>query len=156
MTKLDNMRELLAEWLVGTVFVSVSFAAGFTLRFERPETSYEKPNVLYLDIKATARVGDESKWKQFVDSLPFKARRDEIDEPALAYRLMLLLGSTVSDIELKDDSSIYITTTDHETLVVMGVEDVWEESWALAESKEIAGENARSIICTSHGDVYLT
>jgi len=156
MNKLDNIKSLLSEWLVGTIFASINFAVGFTIRLERTETSDKKPNVLNLDIRSTARFGNEGEWKHFIDSLPFKTRRGEIDEPALAYRLMLLLGAMISEVELKGDGSISISTTDGETFTVLGIEDVWEESWVLTEPRDVAGEQARSIICSSEGSVFVT
>lgn len=60
---------------------------------------------------------------------------------------MFLLGAEINDIELSGDRSISIVTTDDETVVVTGVEDVWEESWAVEESREIVGDNPRIIVC---------
>lgn len=129
MNNLNEIKHLLTEWLIGTVFTSITFTAGFSIRLERSSVSGDKPSVLILNIRSIARVGGESHWKRFIDSMPLKARRGEKDEPALAYyRFMFLLGAEINDIELSGDRSISIVTTNDETVVVTGVEDVWEES----------------------------
>lgn len=155
MNNLNEIKHLLTEWLVGTVFASITFAAGFTIRLERVLVSSGKPSILMLNIRSVARVGDEAEWKRFIDSMPLEARRGEEDEPALAYRFMLLLGAEINDIELHDDGSISIFTTDKEAVVVTGKEDVWEESWVVEESREIASDNPRSIVCRSDGHITV-
>lgn len=156
MNNLNEKKNLLTEWLVGTVFASIAFDAGFSIRLERSSVSNDKPNVLILNIRSIARIGDENDWKRFIDSMPLKARRGEEDEPALAYRLMLLLGAEVKGIDLHDDGSISIVTTDGETIVISGVEDVWEESWVLEESKEVTKGAPRAVVCSSGGSIFLT
>ena len=112
--------------------------------------------MLSLDLRSGVRVGNEDDWKRFISSLPLQARRGEKDEPALAYRLMLLLGATIREVNLLDDGSISIGTTDGETITVQGLEDVWEESWVLEEPREVAGDNAKSITCRSDGKIFVT
>lgn len=156
MNNLNEIRCLLSEWLVGTIFSTITFAAGFSIRLERSTLKDYKPNVLKLDIRSAARVGDEYDWKRFIQTLPLKARRGEEEDTALAYRFMLLLGAEIKGVDLLDDGSISIVTTDEETVVISGVENVWEESWALVESRDIVEENPRSIVCGSDGKVVVT
>lgn len=77
MNNLNEIKHLLTEWLIGTVFTSITFTAGFSIRLERSSVSGDKPSVLILNIRSIARVGGESHWKRFIDSMPLKARRGE-------------------------------------------------------------------------------
>ncbi len=156
MNEFKNVKDLINDWLLGMIIVSFSFSAGFVIRLEREKISGEKPNVLYLDIKAAARSGDKASWEKLVASLPYKARRGEVDEPALAYMIMLLLGSEITSVDLDDDGSISISTTDGETLYISGVDDVWDESWVLSEASKICGENSRAVICSASGNLRVT
>lgn len=156
MIAINNIRSVLADWLVGMIFAAVEFSAGFRLTFERSGDAADKPQVLYLDTKAMTYIGKLEQWENFVQSLPFKARRTENDEPAIAYRLMLLLGAEVSNVELASDGTLTIETTDGESITVVGRDDVWEESWSLAEPANVAGEEStpRFVICDSEGGVF--
>jgi hypothetical protein len=158
MNEFKNVKDLINDWLLGMIIASFSFSAGFVIRLEREKISDEKPNVLYLDIKAAARSGDKASWEKLVASLPYKARRGEVDEPALAYMIMLLVGSEITSVDLDDDGSISISigTTDGETLYISGVDDVWDESWVLSEASEVCGENQRAVICSASGNLSVT
>ena len=155
MKNLDQITTLLSDWLTGMVLVSINYAAGFVVRLERDQPEKDKPSVLRLTIKSSARFGSEENWKGFLSSLPLKARRGEIDEPGLGYRLILALGAQIKDIKLQDDGLLSLSTNDKEELVIPGTEDVWEESWALEELKEVAGEEAKSIVCDSYGKIFF-
>lgn len=155
MKNLDKISTLLLDWLTGMVLVSVNYASGFTLRFERESSDNDKPSVLNLIIRSYARFGSEEDWMSFLGSLPIKIRRGESGDPGLAYRLMLALGSQIQNIELASDGSISLFTTDGEVLVIPGTEDVWEESWVLEELKEIVGDDSKSIVCDSSGKIHF-
>jgi len=151
-TALD-FKSVLTDWLLGMALVAFDFSAGFRLRLERSEIDTDKPQVLYLDVKAMAYIGDLEEWKSFVQSLPMKARRGEEDEPAFAYRLMLLVGAEVRGVGLEHNGTLIIDTADNETITVTGKDDVWEESWSLSEPEDVAGENARFVVCDSEGEL---
>jgi len=154
MNTVIDFESILTEWLLGMVLASFEFSAAFRLRFERFGTDTDnKPQVLYLDIKAMSYIGDLEQWKDFVESLPMEARRSEKDEPAFAYRLMLLIGAEVNAVVLASDGTLSIGTTDDEPITVVGKDDVWEESWILAEPENVAGENARFVNCDSEGEL---
>lgn len=155
MNEFKNIKDLINDWLVGMIVASFSFSAGFVIRLEREKISDGKPNVLYLDIKAVARSGDLVSWERLVASLPYKARRGEDDEPALAYMIMLMIGSEVTAADLSNDGILSISTTDDETLYISGVDDVWDESWVLRENSELGGENPRTIICSANGKLSV-
>jgi len=135
------------------ILVSVSYAAGFTVRLERERADRGKPSVLHLIIKSSARFGSEEDWKEYLTLLPLEVRRGETVDPGLAYRLMLALGTQIRDIKLLTDGSLKLCTTDHEVIFISGIEDVWEESWALEELKEVTEESPRSIVCNASGKV---
>ena len=152
MNTVINLQSVLSEWLLGMVLASFEFSAGFRIRFERIGSEAEnKPQVIYLDIKAMSYVGDLDQWKDFVKSLPFEARRTEKDEPAFAYKLMLLIGAEINSVQLACDGTLSIGTTDGEPITVVGKDDVWEESWILAEPEDLSGWSARFVTCDSQG-----
>lgn len=153
MKNFDEISTLLFDWLTGMILVSVNYASGFTARFERENSDKDKSNVLHLIIRSSARFGAEEDWKTFLNSLPIKVRRGEVDDPGLAYRLMLALGSQVQVVELAPDGTLSLSTTDQEVFVIPGIEDVWEESWALEELQEIAGDDAKSFVCDASGKI---
>jgi len=156
MSTVISIRSILTEWLLGMVLVSFEFSAGFRIRFERPGGDAEnKPQVIYLDIKAMSYIGDLDQWKGFVKSLPMEARRSETDEPAFAYRLMLLIGAEVNVVDLTHEGTLIIGTSDGESIAVVGKDDTWEESWILAEPEDVIGENARFITCNSSGELFF-
>jgi len=151
MNATENIKQMLNDLLLGMTLVAMEFSAGFRLRFERPANTSDKPQVLYLDIKAMTYFGELEQWKNFVQSLPIKARRIENDEPAIAYRLLLMIGSEISGVELGYDGTLTIETTDNESITVVGKDDVWDESWLLVEPEDVAGGNARFVSCDSMG-----
>lgn len=151
----DDISTVLLEWLTGMVPVSVNYAAGFAVRLEREISKKGKPNVLHLTIRSSARFGSQEDWKSFLSLLPIKDRRGETGDSGLAYRLMLMLGSQIRDIELTFDGTLSLSTTDMEVLIIPGIEDVWEESWVLEELEEIAGDDAKSIVCDSSGEIHF-
>jgi len=153
MKNLDELSTLLFDWLTGMILVSVNYAPGFTVRFERETSDNGKPDVLHLIIRSSARFGAEEDWKTFLNSLPIKVRRGDIDDPGLAYRLMLGLGSQIQGIDLAPDGTLSLSTTDHEIFVIPGIEDVWEESWVLEELQEIVGDEAKSFVCDASGKI---
>ena len=154
MNTVINLQSVLTEWLLGMVLVSFEFSAGFRLRFERSQSDADnKPQVLCLDIKAMSYIGDLEQWKNFVKSLPLEARRSEKDEPAFAYRLLLLIGAKVNTVQLASDGKLGIGTTDDESITVVGTDDVWEESWIVAEPEDVIGENSRFVACDSNGEL---
>jgi hypothetical protein len=154
MNTVIHLKSVLTEWLLGMVLVSFEFSAGFRLRFERLGSDDEnKPQVIYLNIKAMSYIGDLDQWNDFVKSLPMEARRSETDEPAFAYRLMLIIGAEVNAVHLASDGTLSIGTNDGESITVVGKDDVWEESWMLAEPEDVAGENARFVACDSKGEL---
>lgn len=152
MSNQDYVKSTLTDWLLGMILVAFDFSAGFRLRFERPGAS-DKPQVLYLEIKSKMLIGNVNKWQEFVQSLPLKARRGELEDPALAYRCMLLVGAEITGVELSGDGSLDIETGDNEAINIKGQDEVWEESWILSEPREVVGNNARFVICDSHGAV---
>lgn len=153
MNNLHELSTLLSSWLSGMTLVSMTYAAGFTARFEREQYCKDKPNVLRLIIKSSARFDNDEEWKYFISSLPQNVRRGESGDPALAYRLMLALGALISNVELSHDGSLGLSTTDGELLFIPGLEDVWEESWILEELKDVVGPDAKSFICDASGKV---
>lgn len=76
----------------------------------------------------------------------------KMNRPSLN-RLMLLVGAKVKDVRLEQDGTLTIDTTDDETITVAGNDDVWEESWSLSEPEDVAGENARFVVCDSEGEL---
>lgn len=154
MTKVIDFQSVVNEWLSGTVFAAFGFSGSFRLRFESAENeNVDKPHVLYLDIKSMVYVGDLKKWKIFVHSLPMNARRGEEDEPALAYRLMLMIGSEIKRADIARDGTLTIDTSDNESITIGGKDEVWDESWILREPEDVAGKHAKFILCDSQGEL---
>ena len=145
---------MLNEWMVGTIFASFEFSAGFVLKFERIKATPPKPQVFYLDIKADSYIGDRKEWENFVKSLPIKEYGTEENKPAFAYRLMFLLGAEMLGVNLKNDGTIILNIKDDDFITVNGRDDVWDESWSLYESRDLAGEDARCIVCDSEGKIF--
>ena len=65
MKNIDELSTKLSDWLNGMFLVSMTFAAGFTLRFEREQFNEDKPSVLRLIVRSSARFGSEDEWKNF-------------------------------------------------------------------------------------------
>jgi hypothetical protein len=133
--------------------VAVDYSAGFNLRFERKNNPIDLPNVLILEIKADAYVGDSASWSGFIKSLPLTSRRGENGEPALAYRLMLLIGSTVTFAKISENSDLIIETSDNEAITIVGNDDVWEESWIVRELGNVNDPKLRFIQCLDNGTI---
>ncbi len=134
--------------------VAFDYSAGFRLRFEHTNVEKDKPNVIHLEIKSGCYFGKDEQWSDFIESLPLKIRRSEKGDPALAYRLMLLIGASVCGVDVREDGNLTIETTDKETLTIQGRDDVWDESWIMSEPKEISGNKAKFIICDSKGNFF--
>lgn len=153
MSNFDRLDVTLEQWLLGMEIVAFDFHAGFRLRLERAEERSGCPQVLYLEVKARMLFDEEGKWDQFVALLPIKARRGEADEPALAYRLMLVMGAKVAGSDLLECGDLIISTSDNEKLIVKGTDDVWDDSWVLLEPDDLLGGGGRLLACDSQGNI---
>ena len=143
------------DWLIGMIVASFNFSAGFIIRLERETPIPNHPNVLYLEFKSRAIFGDSESWSKFVDSLPLSARRGEPDEPAIAYMIMMMLGARITSVNLAEDGTLSIGTTDGDTLHLSGVEDIWDESWIISVKTELNEVGEKEICCDSEGNLSL-
>ena len=91
-------------------------------------------------------------WNRTIKQLPFRSRRTDPDEPALAYWFMLLMGSTIDHVRITDDGALSMFTNDLEVLTVEGADDVWDESWILRQPPDLG---KLKIICDSQGNLTI-
>ncbi|MCP1674013.1 hypothetical protein J2T57_001112 [Natronocella acetinitrilica] len=154
MTTTSRLQAILGEWLVNMTLASFEFSAGFRVQFESRETDeIDRPKVMILEIKSMSHIGEIDEWNNLVESLPKASRRTERHEPAFAYGLMLLVGVTVNAVRVEQDSTLIIETSDGESITIAGRDDVWEESWILAEPEDVAGVAAKFAACDSQGAI---
>lgn len=152
----EEITKIMKEWLIGMVVASFNFSAGFILRFEREEPRSNHPNVIYLEFKSQAIFGSSENWSKFLRSLPLSPRRGEPDEPAIAYMIMMMLGAKISSVNLSEDGTLSIGTTDGDTLHLRGIEDVWDESWILSVKSELTETSDEEICCDSEGNISFS
>jgi hypothetical protein len=150
MKNTQEFKEIVTGWLHGMTFTSFSHTAGFTLQFEYAGFEADRPKILCLEIKARAYVGSIEDWNRFMEQLPHRARRTDSDEPALAYWLMLLMGSTIHHVQIDGEGALSLFTSDSEVLTVQGTDGVWEESWVLRQPPDLG---KLEIVCDSQGNL---
>lgn len=154
MNETEEYESILSQWLVGMNLASFEYAGVFSLQFEQSGRVTDKPKVLRLDILAKTYINDMGSWNSFVHSLPIKDRRTEKDHPAFAYRLMVLIGATIIEVELKKNRTLVMKTSDGEDIAVLGEDDVWDDSWWLYEPDDVAKGNEHFVTCSSRGELY--
>ena len=152
MRNTSEIKELVIGWMQGMSFTSFSHAAGFILQFEHSGFETDRPKVLCLEIKARCYVGSIEDWNRITEQLPFRARPIDPDEPALAYWLMLLMGSTIDHVRINEDGALSMFTSDSEVLTVEGTDDIWDESWILRQPPDLG---RLKIICDSQGSLTI-
>ena len=108
--------------------------------------------MLCLEIKAKCYVGSIEDWNRIIEQLPFRSRRTDPDEPALAYWFMLLMGSTIDHVRINEDGALSMFTSDSEVLTVEGTDDLWNESWILQQPPDLGN---LKIICDSQGSLTI-
>ena len=141
------------EWLANMTIAAFEYAALFRIRLESNIHTRKTPNVLYLELRSRTYFGNYTEWTKLVESMPFPARREEFDYPTFAYRIMLSIGSDITNVEILDDGTLILFTSDEEKITISGLEDVWEESWILTEAKDLPNASNKQIICDSQGKI---
>ncbi|TGM98457.1 hypothetical protein [Leptospira dzoumogneensis] len=144
---------ILKEWLANMTIAAFEYAAMFRIRLESNVRIRTTPNVLYLELRSRAFFGSYTEWTSLVESMPYPARRGELDYPTFAYRIMLCIGSDIIKVEILDDGTLVLLTSDNEEITISGIEDVWEESWILTESSDLPNASKKQIICDSQGEI---
>lgn len=144
---------ILKEWLANMTIAAFEYAASFRIRLESNVRTRKTPNVIYLELRSTVYFGSYTEWTNLVESMPFPARREEFDYPTFAYRIMLSIGSDITDVEILDDGTLILFTSDNEKITILGLEEVWEESWILTEAKDLPNASNKQIICDSQGKI---
>ncbi|TGL45672.1 hypothetical protein EHQ61_18560 [Leptospira wolffii] len=146
---------ILKEWLANMSIAAFEYAALFRIRLESNVRTRTSPNVLYLELRSPVYFGSHAEWINLVESMPYPARRGELDYPTLAYRIMLCIGSDIINVEILDDGTLALFTSDDEKITISGIEEVWEESWILTEANDLPNASDKQIICDSQGKISL-
>lgn len=151
--QIDTLLNILMEEMVVAAF---TYAASFTVRLERNRRRERdgRPGVLVLDPKATWWIGEREAWDTFLASLPLRARRIDPQEPALAYRLMLLIGTTITTATLGADGTLTLATEDGEAITIQGTTAIWDESWTLYVPPDVPGHDQWYIECLPDGACF--
>jgi hypothetical protein len=154
----SEIQRVLSMLLDNMVVAAFEYAAGFRIRLER-ELSEGSPNNLLpfhltLDLRGNWWVGERAEWISLMNGLPLKARRGEPDAPFMAFRLMLMVGATITEVTIATDSSLSLSTSDGEVLHVEGKEAVFEESWLIEAPPDIPGYDQWYVGCGSQGQLF--
>ena len=107
-----------------------------------------------LDIKSKVIFDSKSEWESFISSLPMLNRRGEYDEHALALRLFLSIGASITMAEVIKSGVLLLETSDNETIRVSGTEDVWDDSWSLSVPEDVPQSGPHKyIVCLNDGHI---
>ena len=158
--KYHKANQLLNMVFQGMVLASFEFAAGFKLKFEhvtRHEQKKKKncPEFLTLEPKADMWFGKYNEWQSFIKSLPLLPKIDEKDNPSLAYRFMILIGSMVEKVSVDLHSTLHIKFLDGDDFFVLGHDSVWEESWVVYIPPDAQGTENFSISSNSQKEIHV-
>lgn len=66
---------------------------------------------------------------------------------------MLSIGSDITNVEILDDGTLILFTSDNEKITILGLEEVREESWILTEAKDLPNASNKQISCDSQGKI---
>lgn len=156
---LDRARKALAHWCIGVKLSGFEHAGIFSLRLEHPQVNPTRPAVLRLDVLSSARFGSEDEWSAFWRGLPIAAKRGEPDAPALAYRLQLLVGASITAADIDGNGRLSLAMSDGDILVIDGSlgdpSDLVDTSWVLYPPPGVPSSDGQSIHCGAFGEITV-
>ncbi len=154
---------LLTLLLEGSEVANFEYWSEFILRIQRDESAGHPalkemfgnlriPPIFCLRLRGLWRFGTQSEWELELQRFPLKGRAPTAREaPMQAALLITKLGSTISTLNVGDDSTLNLELSDGSSMKVQGVGGGWDESWMLELPVDDPDRDQWKIICESQG-----